>query len=632
MTIGSTFVPGAGTSFHVWAPNSTRVEVHLVSPENRRITMESDDAGYWYTHDNEVEPGAEYFYTLDGKIDRPDPASKRQPRGVHGPSAVIRPQDIAVDDDGFHPPALADLILYELHIGTFTPEGTFGSAAAHLDYLKDLGINAVEIMPVAHFPGRRNWGYDGVYPFAVHSAYGGAAGLAGFVEAAHAKGIAVYLDVVYNHLGPEGNYLADFGPYFTEFYSTPWGEAINFDGPHSDHVRRYFIENLRYWLEDFKIDGLRLDAVHAMLDTSAVPILAELSAEAERISIRSGRKRILVAESLQNDSRVISPRDRGGAGIQAEWLDDLHHSLHTYVTGERDGYYIDFGDIEQIRKAFAEAYVLSRTYSHYHKRTFGNTAADRMPKQFVVYSQNHDQIGNRARGDRLTTLVDFETQKLLAASVLLSPYTPMLFMGEEYGETAPFEYFVSHSDPDLISSVRTGRKEEFSHFFSDDRNVPDPQSVDAFERSRIDLNKASGPPKHATLFRLYRELIRLRRYVADLPPDEPTIQAVLGPPEDQPADFQYDAIPLRARLSVESEDEVIAIARATAEGLIVVLLNFASEVREAHFERNDAFFQVLFDSSDDRWKGPGMKNGLHVQPTEPIWLNPRSAVLLQEQL
>ncbi len=631
MKIGSTFVPGSGTGFRVWAPKRTSVEVHIVSPENRRIAMECDEAGYWQTYDPNVEPGTEYFYTLDGQFDRPDPASRRQPRGVHGPSAVIRPEDTAIDDDGFSPPSLTDLVLYELHIGTFTPEGTFSAAASHLDYLKDLGINAIEVMPVAHFPGQRNWGYDGVYPFAVHTAYGGAAGLAGFVETAHSKGIAVYLDVVYNHLGPEGNYLRDFGPYFTEFYSTPWGEALNFDGPYSDHVRRFFVENLRHWLEDFKIDGLRLDAVHAMLDSSAVPILAELSAEAERVSIRTGRKRNLIAESLQNDSRVITPRDRGGAGMQAEWLDDLHHAIHAYVTGERGGYYVDFGDIEHIRTAFAEAYVLARTYSHYHKRTFGNNAADRMPRQFIVYAQNHDQIGNRPRGDRLSSLVDFETLKLLAASVLLGPYTPMLFMGEEYGETAPFEYFVSHSDPDLIDAVRAGRQQEFAEFFEGDETTPDPQSRDAFERSRIELRKTSESSRNATLFRLHRELIRLRRFVAALPPDEPTIRAVLGAPEDRPSDSEYDTIPLRARLSVESEDEIIAIARATSEGLIVVLLNFASEVREAHFERNDAFFQVLFDSSDDRWAGPGMKNGLHVQPAEPIWLNARSAVLLQEQ-
>ncbi|MFP4642851.1 MAG: malto-oligosyltrehalose trehalohydrolase [Spirochaetales bacterium] len=631
MTIGSTYIPGSGTTFRVWAPNRQSVEVHIVSPENRRISMDNDEEGYWHATDTRVEPGAQYFYTLDHRVDRPDPASRLQPRGVHGPSEVIRPHDAVIEDDGFQPPTLADLILYELHVGTFTPAGTFSAAAAHLDYLKDLGINAVELMPVAHFPGQRNWGYDGVYPFAVHTAYGGPAGLAGFVETAHAKGVAVYLDVVYNHLGPEGNYLRDFGPYFTDFYSTPWGEALNFDGPYSDHVRRYVIENLRFWLEDFKVDGLRLDAVHALFDASAVPILSELSAEAERVSIRSGRRRILIAESLQNDSRVITPRDRGGAGIQAEWLDDLHHSLHAYVTGERDRYYVDFGELEHIRKAFAEAYVLARTYSHYYKRTFGNSAADRLPRQFVVYTQNHDQIGNRARGDRLAASADLETLKLLASSVLLGPYTPMLFMGEEYGETAPFEYFVSHSDPDLIHAVRTGRKEGFSEFLQKDETVPDPQSAEAFERSKIDLGKASASPRNACLFRLHRELIRLRRYVAALPPDEPTIRAVLGPPEDLPADFEYDAVPLRARLSVESEDDVIAIARATSEGLIVTLLNFASQVRQAHFERNDAFFQVLFDSSDNRWSGPGMKNGLHVQPAEPIWLNPRSAILLQEQ-
>lgn len=631
MRIGSCYSPSTGTQFRVWAPMRTKMEVHVVTPGERFIEMEQDESGYWSATVEDIDPGSEYFYRLDSTLERPDPASRRQPRGVHGPSAVIDPSRIRVPLDAWNPPQLRDLVLYEVHTGTFTTEGTFDAAASRLAYLKDLGINAVELMPVAHFPGRRNWGYDGVYPFAVHTAYGGPDGLARFVGSAHKHGIAVYLDLVYNHLGPEGNYFRDFGPYFTTQYSTPWGEAFNFDGPHSDHVRAFFIENLRYWLEDFEIDGVRLDAVHEMLDTSAVHVLSELTEEAERVSIRSGRKRIVIAESLQNDSRVISPRSRGGLGVDAEWLDDLHHALHARMTGERDAYYKDFGTTEEIRKALAEAYVLSRTYSHYHKRTFGNSAEQCAARQFIAYSQNHDQIGNRPFGDRLATRLDFEQQKLLAASILLGPYTPMLFMGEEYGETAPFEYFVSHSDPGLIEAVRAGRQREFSEFFDVSR-IPDPQSREAFERSRLTFESSQGTERGKLMRACYREMLHLRRTIAAIPPDEPTIRSVLGPPEDRPLEFDRSTIPLRAQLSVECDEDVIALTRATAEGLVVLLLNFSPDNSEAHFEREESFFRVLFDSSNERWGGPGMKNGLHVQPAEPIWLGRYSALLLQEEL
>ncbi len=631
MRIGSHHTKGEGTSFCVWAPFRSTVEVHLVAPDERRISMEQDEDGYWAVSGTDVEPGAEYFYLIDGRVDRPDPASRRQPRGVHGPSEVVRPIDLYVDDDTYRPPTLNDLVLYELHVGTFTPEATLDAARERLPYLRDLGISGVELMPVAHFPGQRNWGYDGVYPFAVHTAYGGAPAFARFLEAAHYHGIAVFLDVVYNHLGPEGNYLADFGPYFTEYYKTPWGAAFNFDDEYSDHVRAFFLDNLRYWLEDLHVDGLRLDAVHAMLDTSAVHVLSELSAEAERISIQTGRRRTLIAESLRNDSRVITPRERGGLGIQCEWLDDMHHALHAKTTGERTGYYVDFGDTESLRKAFADAYVLSRTYSRYRKRTFGNSAEHCAPRQFIVYAQNHDQIGNRPHGDRLAARVDLETLKLLAGSIILGPYTPMIFMGEEYGETAPFQYFVSHSDPGLIESIRAGRRKEFAAFFAG-TDGPDPQSRASFDRSRIDLSKHSERKRGRTLHAYYKEVIRLRHQVASMPPDEPTIRAVLGSPEDRPSGYDPYAIPLRARLSVECGDDIVAISRATSNGLIVLLLNFSNIDSEAEFAREESFFRVLFDSSDARWGGPGMKNGLHIQPSEPVWLNRKSVMLLQEEL
>lgn len=616
MTTGSTYHGGSGTSFRVWAPLRKTVAVKIVSPQERTIAMAPAERGYWSATVPDLSPGAEYFYRLDDSIDRPDPASRLQQRGVHGPSTVVDLSLLEPDDPGYSPISFADHVIYEVHVGTFTEGGTLQSAIEQLDYLRDLGITAVELMPLAHFPGARNWGYDGVYPFAVHAAYGGPAGLASFVAAAHGRGIAVILDVVYNHLGPEGNYLSDFAPYFSDRYSTPWGDALNFDGPHSDEVRRFFLENLTQWLEVFHIDGLRLDAVHAMLDTGPVPILAQLSEEAELIGLRTGRQRYLIAESLMNDSRVIRPRSEGGLGMTAEWLDDLHHALHARVTGERGGYYADFGDSAMVEAALAQAYALSGQYSRYWQRTFGNCADDRAPQQFVGYIQNHDQVGNRGDGARITRLVSFEAQKMLASVLLLGPFVPMLFMGEEYGETAPFEYFVSHSDPDLIAAVRAGRQSECVQG-SDGRTPPDPQAPSTYAESRLQPDHANSSEQQ-TLRTLYRHLIQLRKEIrvqeADVAPVRET---------DTPAS-------LRDVYSVERYDDVIALSRRKRDGLNVVMVNLGERDGTVEFVSDTTTFRCVLDTAAGQWAGPGAANGEQVRTDGPIRIRAQSVILLSQ--
>ncbi len=400
-------------------------------------------------------------------------------------------------------------MIYELHVGTFTEAGTFDATSERLTALRDLGITAVELMPVAECPGSRNWGYDGVYPYAAQSSYGGPEGLRRLVDRAHGVGLGVILDVVYNHLGPEGNYLAEFGPYFTDRYRTPWGQALNFDGPRSDEVRRYFIDNALYWVSECHVDGLRLDAVHSIFDFSAVHILAEIAAAVHALGETLGRRTLVIAESDLNDPRIVRPPAQGGFGLDGQWSDDFHHAVHAALTGERGGYYADFGTVGAIAEALRERFVLRGGHSRFRRRRHGAPATDVPAERFVVFTQNHDQVGNRARGDRLATLVSFDAQKLCAALLLLSPYAPLVFMGQEYGETRPFLYFVSHGDPELVEAVRAGRRSEFAGF-GWQGEVPDPQAVETFERSRIDWSSARSP-SHAGMRRLHHDLLELRR-------------------------------------------------------------------------------------------------------------------------
>lgn len=460
----------------------------------------------------EAAAGSQYLFRRPDGCELPDPASRFQPDGVHGASVVINPADFKWTDENFAGHSLRDLIIYELHVGTFTPQGNFAAAIARLDALVELGVTAVEIMPVAQFPGARNWGYDGVYPFAAQNSYGGPVGLQEFVDAAHARGLSVILDVVYNHLGPEGNYFGAYGPFFTDRYHTPWGQAINYDGAQSDPVRELFIQNALYWLEEFHIDGLRLDAIHGIFDFSAHHFLAELKERTQQLAERSGRPLHIIAESDLNDARLLHCPQRGGYGLDAQWSDDFHHSVHTLLTGETTGYYADFGSFEDLYTVLRDGWRYSGQYSGFRKRRHGNSPAGIPPERFVVCTQNHDQVGNRAAGDRLSQLVDTESLKLAAGITLLSPFVPLLFMGEEYGETHPFQYFTSHSDKDLIAAVCNGRREEFKAF-GWQGDVPDPQDDATFKRSILDPAVRDAEP-HRTLWNLYKSLIAIRKEFA----------------------------------------------------------------------------------------------------------------------
>jgi maltooligosyltrehalose trehalohydrolase len=498
--------------FRVWAPQHERVDVHITAPEDRRLPLVKNDAGYHEATVDNVAPGARYLFAL-GDNEWPDPASRSQPEGVHKPSEVLA-RDFDWQDNGWRGIALEDLVVYELHVGTFTAEGTFDAAVARLDHLRQLGITAVELLPIGEFPGSRNWGYDGVYVGAAQSSYGGPLALKRFVDAAHARGLAVLLDVVYNHLGPEGNYLSQYGPYFTDRYKTPWGLALNFDGAHSDHVRWLFIHNALQWIDEFHIDGLRVDAVHAIVDHSAEPFLQDLTSAVRERAQKLGRQVHTIAESDLNDPRVITDAENFGLGFDSQWCDDFHHSLHTLLTGESDGYYEGFGTASGLARVFTTGYLWTGQYSPYRRRKYGLAPKSRNGAQFVVCAQNHDQVGNRMLGERMASLVPRDALRLVAAAVVLAPFLPMLFMGEEYGEQAPFQYFTSHSDQALIEAVRKGRAEEFDDF-EWAGEPPDPHDEETFRRSKLNWDRLSAD-EHASLLALYRELLRLRRETPSL--------------------------------------------------------------------------------------------------------------------
>ncbi len=511
-TLGALPIRDGLWRIRVWAPVAERVEVVLGG--GRAETMAPERNGHHTVEVDGVGHGDPYRFRLPGGRELPDPASRHQPGGVHAASATVDPGAFAWTDQAWRGPALADYVIYELHVGTFTDEGTFDGAVPHLPALRGLGVTAVELMPVAQFPGGRNWGYDGVYPFAAQSSYGGPDGLKRLVDAAHGAGLAVILDVVYNHLGPEGNYTREFGPYFTERYRTPWGAALNFDGPGSDEVRRFFCENALQWLDEFHVDALRLDAVHSILDLSATTFLEDLVDMVERLRDRRGARRYLIAESDRNDARVITERRLGGIGMDAQWADDFHHAVHAALTGERDGYYADFGSLRQVGRALRSGFVFQGQRSAYRGRRHGSPATGLPAERFVVCAQNHDQIGNRLLGERLASLVSFERLKLAAGLVLLSPFVPLLFMGEEYGETAPFQYFISHTDRELVEAVRRGRAEEFAAFRWT-REPPDPQAEDTFTAARLRRELSAAEPNRG-LRALYRTLLQARREVPAL--------------------------------------------------------------------------------------------------------------------
>lgn len=608
LTLGALPLDSDRCAFRLWAPNAAQVEVLLTGPTQRQVPMQRDEGGYHRVVAENVPTGSDYLFRLDGKLERPDPASRWQPYGVHGPSRVAEPRCEWNDWPWFGLP-WRDYVLYELHVGTFTPEGTFDGIIPHLSSLRELGVTALELMPVAQFPGTRNWGYDGVYPFAVQDSYGGPAGLKRLVDAAHGQGLAVVLDVVYNHLGPEGNYLGDFGPYFTDLYRTPWGPALNFDGPHSDDVRRYFIENALYWQTEFHLDALRLDAVHAIRDFSAVPFLEELAETCRRQAEALNRRFHLIAESDLNLARHILPRALGGYGLDAQWSDEFHHCLHVLVTGEDAGYYADFGGVSQLAKVWREGYAYTGEYSRHRKRRQGSSPRLNPARQFVVFSQNHDQVGNRLRGDRLSATLSVEQQKLAAGAVLLSPFVPLVFMGQEYGETAPFQFFVSHSDPALIEAVRRGRKEEFAAF-AWDGEPPDPQAEATFRACQLNHSLVREEP-HRTLREFHRELLRFRRDLPALASAEKEAMATTG--------FEMES--------------VLWVHQWRDDDEVVLVFNFAPERRALELPFPAGQWRLRLDSADVRWAGPGTWTGADLVSPGRIKLEllPNAFVVYQRQ-
>ena len=493
--------------FELWAPRPRTVHLLLDGSE---VPMVRTAGGWWAVEVDDAGHGIRYGFSLDGGPPRPDPRSAHQPDGIDGPSAVVDHDRFEWHDQGWAGIDLADAVLYELHVGTFSAAGTFDGAVEHLPHLVDLGVDAVELLPVAEFSGSRGWGYDGVGLFAVHHAYGGPDGLKRFVDACHGHGLAVVMDVVYNHLGPVGNHLAELGPYFTDRHQTPWGDAVNFDGPGAEAVRAFVLDNARLWLRDHHCDGLRLDAVHAIVDESPVHILRELRDAVRDLSDELGRRLFVTAESDANDPRIVTPVEEGGHGLDAVWSDDWHHAVHVALTGETDGYYRDYTDPGALPKALQQAWVLDGSWSRHRGGPHGASPDGLPPERFIVCAQNHDQVGNRAIGERSSALLGPGRLRVAAVLLLTSPFVPLLFQGEEWGASSPFLYFTDHRDPDLGAAVRDGRRREFAAFGWDPTVIPDPQDPATFERSRLDWSEIVEPERQ-DLLAWHRTLIALRR-------------------------------------------------------------------------------------------------------------------------
>jgi maltooligosyltrehalose trehalohydrolase len=558
----------------VWAPDAQQVSIQLEAT-SATIGLEREVHGYWSVVSRAISPGDRYRIVLDGKDPLPDPASLKQPDGVHGPSDAVDIRSLSPQDAGWSGIPLSEYIIYELHTGTFSEAGTFSGIADRLDLLQELGITAIEIMPIAAFPGNSNWGYDGVFPFAAHAGYGGPEGLASLVTAAHSRGIAVVLDVVYNHLGPEGNYFGSYGPYFTEKYQTPWGSAINFDDAGCDAVREYFLTNALMWLRDFHIDALRLDAVHAIKDFGAAHFLRELRKAVDALEHETGRRYHLIIENDLNDPRYIGDYASGGFANDAQWVDEFHHALRVAAGQPKTGYYSDFDGLEHLAKSYRDAYVYDGQYSPHRNKRFGAPAEHARGERFVVFSQNHDQVGNRMLGERSSTLYSFEMQKLLVAAVFISPYIPLIFMGEEWSEPAPFQYFISHSDPELIEAVRNGRREEFKSFHAEGE-APDPQDEQTFLRCKLNWQLLHAEP-HATMLRYYKALIRLRKTHPALRPDREKLEA-----------------------TADAERGILILKRADADRSLLCVLNFSPDLRSIE---KPVGATLILDSAAAEWGG-----------------------------
>ncbi len=576
--IGINFISHTEIEILLWAPYAKN-KVEILINDKECLQLNKSDFGYWSLKTDKIINGDEYVFILDGDKNLSDPASLSQPKGVHGPSQAIDLNNFKWTDNDWNNLSLKNYLFYELHTGTFSNEGTFKGVEKKLDYLIDLGITAIEIMPVAQFPGDRNWGYDGVFPFAVQNTYGGSYSFQNLINLCHQKGLAVVLDVVYNHMGPEGNFFENFGKYFTEKYKTPWGSAINYDDAWCDEIRYFFIENVLMWFRDFHIDALRMDAVHAIKDFSPKHILEEIREKVNQLEKKTGKTHHLIIECDLNDKRFINQLSEGGYGIDAQWSDEFHHALRVTAGQEKKGYYMDFNGIKDLAKCYESAYVYTGQYSKERFKNFGTDPKNNPGEQFVVFSQNHDQIGNRMQGERTSKLNTFEMQKLLAAAVFISPFLPLLFMGEEICEPNPFLYFISHEDSELVEAVRKGRKEEFLHFHHDGE-VPDPFSEETYNNSKIQWELINVEP-HQTMFKYYQSLIKLRKE-----------NLVLN-------DFNRNNI----KTNFNESDNTLVIERWNDQNSIICFMNFSEEIRSFTISDSQIKWIKIFDSADIKWKG-----------------------------
>jgi maltooligosyltrehalose trehalohydrolase len=610
--VGADVLADGSVHARVWAPYARGVAVVLEAnpgAQTEPVTLTAEERGYFSGFLPAAGPGTRYRLRLDDEETlMADPASRFQPDGVHGPSMVVDPAAFAWEVDEWEVPPFRDWVLYELHVGAFTPEGTFTAAIRRLPYLKDLGVTAIELMPIAQFPGERNWGYDGVFPYAAHNSYGGPDGLRRLVDAAHRHGIAVILDVVYNHLGPEGSVLHRFGPYFPDRYRTPWGDAINFDGQDSDEVRAFFIDSALMWLEECRIDGFRLDAIHEIFDPQAQPFLAELAGAVHGRAAELGRQAILIAESDLNDTRVLLPRDLNGYELDAQWADDFCHALEVQLVGPASPYAEEYGEFAQLGKALRQAFVYTGQYNLSRRRRFGRPPEPARRDQFVVFIQNHDQVGNRPGGQRLGHCITFSRQKLAAATVLLSPFVPLIFMSEEYGEPNPFLYFTQHDDPALVEAVRVGRRETF--FLKEGDAAPEPQDVATFERSKVqpELHREG---EHQALHAFYRELLTLRRTI-------PTLTD-----------------PLAACEVIERETERVFIVHARGESAeTITILGFADTESRVSLPIPAGDWVKRLDADDVRFGGDGavVPDRLHSDGAVDLTLPPHAVLLFERQI
>lgn len=606
MPVGALPDPDGRTLFRVWAPFASQVLVDVMQGNGPRIaSLKLSRRGYFELLLGGIRDGDIYRYIVDGR-ELPDPASRFQPEGVHGPSQVVDHARFTWDDGQWDGIPLDEYVIYELHVGTFTREGTFEAIIRCLDYFKELGVNAIEMMPIGQFPGERNWGYDGTYPFAPQNSYGGPDGLKRFVNACHINGLAVVLDVVYNHLGPEGNYLNRFGPYFTDRYRTPWGDAMNFDGPLSDEVRHFFIQNALDWFTHYHIDALRLDATHRIYDFSARTFLEDL-VETVNGECSTDCGPYLIAECDLNDIRMITPQKYGGKGFNALWNDDFHHALHTLLTDEKAGYYEDFGTVGDMAKTLGGGYIFTGQFSQHRRKKHGTPSKHRPCQQFVVFSQNHDQVGNRALGERLANLVPHDRLRMAAVMVVLTPSIPLLFMGEEYGETAPFLYFVDHGDEELIEAVKIGRSEEFGSFHGQ-FEVPDPQLYETFKRSKVD-RKLRFNEHHAGLFAFYRHLLNLRKTL-------------------KPWDIKENW----PQVHLWEDERAVCVVMPIATGELACFFNFSADEITVPCELPDGAWVTIADTFSRQWGGKGEVAPFEVDANSAgVFLGPFNAVVYRKE-